>query len=60
MAEKLRGTGYVEARDLTEYKIGLLEENIARSGLSTGVDPRQECKTALFCILSLLCRQTIY
>ncbi len=34
VAEKLRGTGYVEARDLTEYKIGLLEENIARTGLS--------------------------
>ncbi len=33
-AEKLHGTGYVEARDLTEYKVGLLEENIARTGLS--------------------------
>ena len=26
------GTGTVEARDLTEYKIGLIEENIARVG----------------------------
>ena len=30
IAEKLSGTGMVEARDLTEYKIGLIEENIAR------------------------------
>lgn len=34
MAEKLRGTGHVEARDLTEYKVGLIRENITRSGLS--------------------------
>lgn len=33
-AEKLQGTGYVEARDLTTYKVGLIEENIARTGLS--------------------------
>lgn len=33
MAEKLAGTGMVEARDLTEYKIDLIEENIERSGL---------------------------
>lgn len=33
-AELLRGTGSVEARDLTDYKIGLLEENIEKSGLS--------------------------
>lgn len=30
LAEKLQGTGMVEARDLTEYKIGLIEENILR------------------------------
>lgn len=30
MAELLRGTGEVEARDLTAYKIGLIEENIKR------------------------------
>lgn len=30
LAEKLQGTGMVEARDLTEYKISLIEENIAR------------------------------
>ena len=25
LAEKLSGTGYVEARDLTEYKVALIE-----------------------------------
>ena len=34
MAELLRGTGHVEARDLTEYKVNLIRENIMRSGLS--------------------------
>lgn len=34
LAEMLKGTGRVEARDLTEYKIGLLRENIERSGLT--------------------------
>jgi len=33
MAEKLVGTGLVEARDLTEYKVNLIKENIERSGL---------------------------
>ena len=33
MAEKLRGTGTVQARDLTDYKVGLIEENIERSRL---------------------------
>jgi len=33
-ADLLRGTGMVEARDLTEYKIALVEENIARCGFS--------------------------
>ncbi len=31
MADKLHGTGMVEARDLTDYKIRLIEENIERS-----------------------------
>jgi len=30
LAEKMKGTGMVEARDLTEYKVGLIEENITR------------------------------
>ncbi len=34
LAELLKGSGCVEARDLTEYKVGLIEENIARHGLS--------------------------
>ena len=34
LAEKLDGTGMVEARDLTEYKVELLQENIERSGLT--------------------------
>jgi len=34
LAEKLQGSGTVEARDLTEYKIGLIEENIARHACS--------------------------
>lgn len=33
LAELLGGTGYVEARDLTAYKVELIEENIERSGL---------------------------
>lgn len=33
LAEKLGGTGHVEARDLTDYKVSLIEENIARSRL---------------------------
>ena len=34
MAELLQGTGMVEARDLTEYKVGLIEENIIKHGLT--------------------------
>lgn len=34
MAEKMNGTGMVEARDLTEYKISMIEENISRHQLS--------------------------
>ena len=33
-ADLLCGTGLVEARDLTDYKVGLILENIARSGFS--------------------------
>ena len=33
MAELLKRTGHVEARDLTEYKVGLIRDNIERSGL---------------------------
>ena len=34
VAELLNGSGYVEARDLTDYKVGLIQENIERSGLT--------------------------
>ena len=34
LAEMLCGTGHVQARDLTEYKTGLIQENIFRSGLT--------------------------
>ena len=34
MAELLKGSGHVEARDLTEYKTQKIWENVERSGLS--------------------------
>lgn len=34
IAEKLNGTGHVEARDLTDYKVDMIEENIERHGLN--------------------------
>ena len=34
MAEKLDGTGHVEARDLTDYKVNLIQENILRTGIT--------------------------
>jgi 16S rRNA (cytosine967-C5)-methyltransferase len=34
MAELMQGSGMVEARDLTEYKVGLIEENRRRHGLT--------------------------
>ena len=33
LAEKLGGTGHVEVRDLSDYKVGLIEENIRRHAL---------------------------
>jgi 16S rRNA (cytosine967-C5)-methyltransferase len=33
IAEKMNGTGMVEARDLTDAKVALIEENIKRNGL---------------------------
>ncbi|HIZ75753.1 MAG TPA: 16S rRNA (cytosine(967)-C(5))-methyltransferase RsmB [Candidatus Mediterraneibacter stercoravium] len=33
MAEKLEGTGYVDARDLTPRKVEMIRENISRTGL---------------------------
>lgn len=34
IAELMRDTGMVDARDLTEYKVSLIEENIKRQGLT--------------------------
>ena len=31
IAEKLMGSGYVEARDISEYKVQLMQENIERT-----------------------------
>ncbi len=42
LAELLGNTGMVEARDLTEYKVGLIEDNIARHGLSNMKAVRQD------------------
>lgn len=42
LAELLKGTGYVEARDLTERKIALIEENIEKSGLKNIEAVRQD------------------
>jgi len=33
MAELLKGTGHVEARDLTDYKVDLIRDNIDRTGV---------------------------
>lgn len=33
LADMLCGTGMVEARDLTDYKVGLIEENMERTGV---------------------------
>lgn len=42
IAELLDGTGHVEARDLTEYKVELIEDNIRKSGLSNISALRQD------------------
>ncbi len=34
VADLLKSTGHVEARDLTDYKVGLIEDNIARCGFN--------------------------
>ena len=42
MAELLQGTGHVEARDLTDYKVNLIWENIQRSGMKNIDAVRQD------------------
>ncbi len=34
LAQMMKGTGHVEARDLTDYKVGMIEENILRCKVS--------------------------
>ena len=42
IAECLKGTGHVEARDLTDYKVSMIRENIVQSGLSNIEAVRQD------------------
>lgn len=42
MAECMEGTGMVEARDLTQYKVSLVEENIVRHGLTNMIAVQQD------------------
>ncbi len=56
LAELLKGSGHVEARDLTEYKLELLRENIKKSGLSNIEAVQQDA--AVFDIKSV-CRADI-
>lgn len=46
IAEALNGTGYVEARDLTEYKVNLIQENMLRHHV-TNMQARQMDATVL-------------
>ena len=46
MAELLKGTGFVDARDLTDYKVSLIQENIERSGLQN-IKAKQQDATVL-------------
>ncbi len=45
-AELLDGTGMVEARDVSDYKVSLMEENLSRSGL-TNIRAKKWDATAL-------------
>ena len=53
VADLLNGTGHVEARDLTDYKVGLIEENIYRCGFKNITAKRADA-----CILDELARKT--
>ena len=43
VADKMAGFGMVEARDLTEYKVGLIQENIVRAGIDQCPDTLYGC-----------------
>ena len=42
VADLLKGSGHVEARDLTDYKVGLIEENIFRCGFKNMTARRKD------------------
>ncbi len=42
MAQLLQGTGHVEARDLTDYKVQMIQENIARTGVTNMTASRKD------------------
>lgn len=46
LADKLDGSGHVEARDLTEYKVSLIQENIERTGM-TNIEAIQKDATQM-------------
>lgn len=53
VADLLNGSGHVEARDLTDYKVGLIEENIERCGFTN-----MTAKRADACILDEAAKET--
>lgn len=53
VADLLNGTGHVQARDLTDYKISLIEENIERCGFTNITAKRADA-----CILDEGARET--
>ena len=63
MADLLKGTGHVSARDLTEYKVDLINENIDRLGINNieaevkdaSVIYEEDVKTADIVIADLPC-----
>ena len=63
MADLLNGTGHVDARDLTEYKVDLINDNIERLGLSNisadvkdaSVKYKEDINTADIVIADLPC-----
>lgn len=42
LSDKLNGSGYVEARDLTDYKVSLMQENMERTGRINMAAVRQD------------------
>ena len=52
-ADLLKGTGHVEARDLTDYKVGLIQENIYRCGFGNITAKRMDA-----CVLDEASRES--